>query len=441
MQFCIEINRIQRVSNLSLQLDLNKNKITCVVGKNGVGKTTLVRALRNLSYADTFVKTAAQDIFSSESFIDYQIDDKNVRFEYDPQIRSLNCKQPISAAFRQLCAVELPMPHGERFRYFQSVSDADTDIRRQIILEEYTRPLELIDFLTDVYGPDKFKDLVETKVRNRTYYCILVDGKRYIREDYLSSGEYFLLNLYRTIRSNVQLIVVDEIDMSLDAAAQVHLLTALRRFCSQYGRNVLFTTHSLAMMRTLDFNELLYMERQDGQTSLLPRSYSFINSMLFGFIGWDRYILTEDEVLAALLETIIQRHCGGAFFSHKIIYAGGGSQVTDLLRRNRLEHFLAKPENVIAVLDGDQSGLQHTKSQDVHCLPIQSVERALFEYYADSEFPYKLPAEIHASNAKELFRALQKYHVMSSGQIYKYIVDRNEQALSSLVAVLKSFLL
>ena len=149
------------------------------------------------------------------------------------------------------------------------------------------------------------------------------------------------------------------------------------------------------MMRTLNINELLYMERQDGQTSLLPRSYSFINSVLFGFIGWDRYILTEDEVLAALLETIIQRYCGDAFFSHKIIYAGGGSQVTDLLRRNRLEHFLAKPENVIAVLDGDQSGLQHTKSPDVHCLPIQSVEKALFGYYADPEFPYKVHLEIH----------------------------------------------
>ena len=100
-----------------------------------------------------------------------------------------------------------------------------TNIRRQIILEEFTRPVELINFLADIYGPDKFKDLVETKVRNRSYYCILVDGNRYIREDYLSSGEYFLLNLYRTFRSNVRLIVVDEIDMSLDAAAQVHLLS------------------------------------------------------------------------------------------------------------------------------------------------------------------------------------------------------------------------
>ena len=39
------------------------------------------------------------------------------------------------------------------------------------------------------------------------------------REDYLSSGEYFLIRLYRTIMSSARLIVIDEIDISLDAVA------------------------------------------------------------------------------------------------------------------------------------------------------------------------------------------------------------------------------
>jgi len=89
-----------------------------------------------------------QDI-RQDSRISYQLDDELVQFEYDEDLRSLNCKTAISPAFRSLCAVELPMPHGERFRYFQTVSDADTDIRRQIILEEYAKPQELIDFLSE----------------------------------------------------------------------------------------------------------------------------------------------------------------------------------------------------------------------------------------------------------------------------------------------------
>jgi ABC-type cobalamin/Fe3+-siderophores transport system ATPase subunit len=107
-----EINQVQHIGRLSLEVDLDKNKLTCIVGKNGVGKTTLVRAIRNLSHADTFVKTAAQGIFYAGSGISYEFDGEFIRFAYDDDIKSLNCKTPISQAFRSLCAVELPMPDG-----------------------------------------------------------------------------------------------------------------------------------------------------------------------------------------------------------------------------------------------------------------------------------------------------------------------------------------
>jgi ABC-type glutathione transport system ATPase component len=244
MHLRIEIDRVQHVDRLSLDLDLAENKLTCIVGKNGVGKTTLVKAFRNLSHSDTFLRTASSGTFAAESTISYDLDGESVRFAFDANINSLNCRSSISETMRSLCVVELPMPHGQRFNFFQSVSDADREIRRQIILEEYRQPEELIHFLSDIYSSDKFASLVETKVRGRSYYSILLGDNRYIREDYLSSGEYFLINLYRTITGGARLIVVDEIDLSLDAAAQVHLLRKLREFCCQYGCNILFTTHS-----------------------------------------------------------------------------------------------------------------------------------------------------------------------------------------------------
>src|SRR5258708_27548082 len=107
-----EIKHVQHVDRLSLQIDLSENKLTCIVGKNGVGKTTLVRAIRNLSHSDTFVRTASRGIFGQESSISYDLDDELVRFEYDEHFKSLNCKTPISQAFRSICALELPIPHG-----------------------------------------------------------------------------------------------------------------------------------------------------------------------------------------------------------------------------------------------------------------------------------------------------------------------------------------
>lgn len=439
MNLRVEIKKIQHINELSLELNLAANKLTCIVGKNGIGKTTLIRAIRNLSQSDTFIRTAAAGIFDAESSISYKLDNQVIQFVFDRGIGSLNCKEKIPTYARELCAVELPMPHGDRFNFFQTVSDADRDIRRSILLGEYEHPSELIEFLSRIYSSDKFQRLVEIKIRNHSYYCILLDGNRYVREDYFSSGEYFLINLYRTIKSGAKLIVVDELDLSLDAAAQVHLLRMLRGFCGQYSCNILFTTHSLAMMRTLNPDELLYMDRNENRTELVPASYSYIKTLLFGFSGWDRYILTEDEVLHDFIEFIIRRYCKNVFYRYKIIYVGGGSQVADLLRRNESEKFLSDADEVIAILDGDQKGKSSACHPMIYFLPIESVEKALFGYYSEVDFPYKLATGKGFNGAKDLFNSLLRDGVPAS-KIYLYLCDRNDQSITELAVTLNNFL-
>ena len=440
MQFRIEINKVQHVTRLSFELDLSEHKLTCLVGRNGIGKTTLVRALKNLSQSDTFLRTAPSGIFSAESTIHYWVDDELITFDFDHHIESLNCKEEISQHIRGLSSVELSIPHGDRFNFFQSVSQADRDIRRQIILEEYSRPNELVGFLTAIYSSGKYQSLVETEIGGHSYFSLLLDDSKYVREDYLSSGEYFLINLYKTIRGSARLIVVDEIDISLDAAAQVRLLEKLREFCAEYRCNIVFTTHSLAMMRTLDDRELFYMEQCGAETTLRSVSYSYVKSLLFGFRGWDRYILTEDIVLSDFLKTFIRHCCGNVFFNYKIIHIGGSKQVVDLLERNRKDQFLSDPRNVIAVLDGDQRDKDLSQGEDVYCLPFESIEKALYQYYMENNFPYKLADGKGFNSPKDLFNSLRRDGVMSIEMINQYIVGKNKQALEPLLLVLRKFL-
>lgn len=440
MQFQIDIHNVQAIKRLSLQRDLSQNKIMCVVGRNGIGKTTLIRSIKNLSQSDAFLRTAPSGIFSSDSVITYSLNGERITFTFDQRIDSLNCKENMSPAIHGLCAAELPIPHGDRFNFFQSISKMDRHIRHQIIREEYDRPRELIDFLSDIYSSDRFQSLVEIKINDRNYYCILLDNGRYIREDYLSSGEYFLIRLYQTIVSPARLVVVDEIDISLDAVAQVKLLRKLREYCTIYKCNVLFTTHSLAMMRTLNDDELYYMERCDEETRLAQVSYSYVKSLLFAFDGWDRYILTEDRVLASFLETLIRLYFPSLFFKYKVIHVGGASQVVDLLERNRSERFFSEPENVVAVLDGDQRTEKCAQVDGVYVLPFDNVEKELYKYYQEDNFPCKLPKGMKINGPKHLFDSLQKKRVMSEEEIYESICDRNKQDLVPLIEVLSGFL-
>ena len=193
-------------------------------------------------------------------------------------------------------------------------------------------------------------------------------------------------------------------------------------------------------MRTLDDDELFYMERCDEETVLRSVSYSYVKSLLFAFSGWDRYLLTEDWVLSGFLQTLIHRRCRNVFFKFKVIYIGGGSQVVDLLNRNRTERFLAEPGNVIAVLDGDHREEKFAKFDDVYFVPFDNVEIALYKYYTEDDFPHKLPNGIGFNGHKDLFHSIQHHHVMSIEQIYEYICHRKDRDLEPLVTVLEEFL-
>ena len=408
MDVLITLINIQHIKKLHFCFDIEDNGLICITGKNGAGKTTLVKAIRNITNADTFKKTSSYGIFSSTSSIIYEFDGRKITFEYDEALESLNCRDQIPDDLRSSIAVELPIPFGERFNFFQRISNADSDIRKSVILSDYSVPKELIEFLNDIYANTKFDKLVEISIKSLKYYCVLLSNGRYLREDYLSSGEYFLISLYRRITKGCRLIVIDEIDISLDAAAQVRLVEKLREFGKKYHVIFVFTTHSLAMMRTLRHDELFYMEQDPatGIASIENVSYNYIKSILFGFTGWDKYILTEDDVLRDFLEHIIQRFCGNIFYRYKIIFIGGGSNTTDLMKRNAVEQFLSGPENVVTVLDGDQKILRHSKGPNIYCIPMDSVEKGLLADCLAGDFGDRIEIGVFLPNATRLSQYL-----------------------------------
>jgi ABC-type dipeptide/oligopeptide/nickel transport system ATPase subunit len=436
----VSLKSIQHVLSLTVEVDLNASGLICLVGRNGAGKTTLVRALRNLSNADTFLRTASPRAFSHDSEIVYELDGQRIVFSYDEEIRSINCKDSIQKSARELISAELPIPHGNRFNYFKSASEADLDIRKAIALDSFSRPDELVEFLTAIYASSKYSSLAEVKHRGKSYFAIVQEDGTYIREDYLSSGEYFLINLYRSIKGTAKLIVIDEIDLSLDAAAQARISGWLRSFAERYGRTILFTTHSLAVMQTLEDTELHYIEANEGNVSIVPASFSYVKARLFGFKGWDRYILTEDIVLLGFIEAIIAKFCPDSFFSHKIIFLGGAPQIPSLMNHNAKENFLAPAEQVIAILDGDQRDRRFAKSDGVYVIPIESVEKAI---YADSQsnksFPFKIDRE-NFTGEKDFYQYLQQKKIATVSEIYRYLLETNHAALQPLVEALRSFL-
>lgn len=448
MKLSIAIRNVQHIVQQNFSLDLNDNKLTCITGKNSVGKTTLIRAIRNLSIHNTFQETAAPYIFNKDSSITYSFDGhaEEIVFIFNKFINGIDSRQNISDEIKSMITVELSIPHGDRFNHFLRLVDLDEEIRAKIAVGEYDTPTELIDILNNVYRDDKFNTIRRVYIGKSEYYFFLRDESKslYIREDYFSSGEYFVVSLYRQIKKRKKLIVIDEIDISLDASAQVRLIEILRFFCRTYELNILFTTHSLALIRTLEEGELYLMEKgvYDGAESIIvtPRSYNFIKSVMYGFSGFDRYILTEDECLEEYIRYLLSQKHELAFFSYHIIYVAGGSQVINLMDRNAQHHFLTRPENVIAALDGDQSEEAYLKGRaNTLLLPFPSIEKEVYQrYLADDPKIPKVDAiegKKDTARAKNLFwkltRSYPKEPLMPKEEIYKYLEEINPDGVAA----------
>lgn len=439
----LTIENLKSFENLSVQFDYPTSKILIITGKNGIGKTSIVSSFHLLSDPQIIDKSSGVNAVRDGTKIAFDIQGfDRFSFSYNSRIGRLDSRDRIPDS-KDIIA-ELPIPFGERFQQYNLIASFDAEIRVKIASNQYFAANDLINFLSSIYSNHRFEELKATKIGNNTFYFILSENDRYIREDHFSSGEFFLIQLYRFITSEAKLVVIDELDVSLDAAAQVKLYGAIKPILARYDSRLIIISHSLAFMNTVDDGCLYYLESIDDKTLLEPRSFGYIKSDLYGFKGKDRFILTEDAILEGFLRYLINKKIE-PFFEYEIITVGGEPQIKRITAKNDADQIFGLSEHVITVIDKDiYDKINYQSQSKLYCTPVNDIELHLWKHrdrlLSDIEHPQFTHSRKEKDTAKTYWRK-----VLSSGQknthdLYNLIEDEYAEELTELITALKNHL-
>ena len=455
--FKITLKNIQHINNLEYEFDLTLNKLHCIVGKNSVGKTTLIKAIQNFKDTNTIDKLSRINIIKDDSSIVYEIGNKNETFV--PKLIEgkyiLDTSSSYLRNYINSIHTELPMPNDIRTKVYQKFKEdyksekagSDTyKIQSAFVLKEFSNtPKELIAILNNIYSTNKFDNIEEIKIGKKIYYIQNFDNY-YLREDDFSSGEYMIVQIYKLIQNKTKMIVIDELDISLDSSAQVKFIEVLQSLCTKYEINIIFTTHSLAIMKKLDeiCEDLLYMDNNNGDVSLITRSYNFIRAELFQLNTYSKVILTEDKMLESYINYILPNNINS---NYKIIYIGGAGNTIDLMIRNRNNNFnLFNKAEVITILDGDKR--DEYNDTDIILLPFESIEKYLYNEYIEENI---FKDNIIDTNSIEKAKTLKKkasalYHdvtgkkYITQTDIFDYINNQKQNEVKEFTDIIVQFL-
>jgi ABC-type multidrug transport system ATPase subunit len=442
----ITLQNIKNISHLSVEFTYPESNIVVVTGKNGVGKTSLVKAFHLITDPQIFQKSAGLNAVRADSHIALEIDGfKPFSFKFNENLGVLDTKDSLPD-LGELDA-ELPIPYGNRFSQFSLIASFDSGIRNNIAASQFENADVLISFMSQVYANDKFAELKATKVNKYEFYFMLRNEDYYVREDHLSSGEFFLIQLFRLITSGAKLVLIDEFDVALDAAAQVRLYEAIKPLLIKHGTRLIVISHSLAFMNTVDDGGLYYLEENPEGTVLEQRSFGYIKSDLYGFEGYDRYILTEDPVLEGFIEYVIKAFAIVPYYQHRTIGVGGVNQLKMITKKNDSDRIFSDSKNVLCIVDGDAYPVlsqEYNGPTKISCSPVEDIEKYIY-LNREALLPgVSLPSYRESDDTKKASKAYWKFLTFDNriniNQIYKIVVDNKHEGAKQLANDIQSFL-
>jgi predicted ATPase len=331
---------------------LVQSPVTAICGPNGVGKTTLLRALwRTLDPEAADESIAAKKLLAGSTALTLTFNERTVvnEVEFTQQGTKPIAAHPVTSVFIDSAAES--GRYQAQFSGFESVEDiingeGGRDLDQKSIQE--------ISFITN----RDYRDIKLYEIdlgRTVPFFEVAYGDDRYDSRT-MGSGEIAAFHLWWAIGtlSAGQVALIEEPEAFLSHACQVHLSKHIvaqaveRRFC------VVASTHSSPFMSLLPEDSLKFFTRDRQGICAVPER---VPPALMKSVGIDPpflvFALVEDDAAAYFARALLERSAPSFARQVRTIVCGGEGGITNALRSML---FYSGLPLFVGLYDGDMRG-------------------------------------------------------------------------------------
>lgn len=375
----VEIRNLRNITRL--RFEIPSQGVWLLTAGNGAGKTSLLACLRRIGHPNAFQVHFPSSLRSerldnhTEGSVIYEIGEASVEYAYRGE-RWTPRPRSNSHLFDELGYPAVIYVGATADRITPRPEDFDTNNVR-------AANSEIINAANSIFDTDKFRKLRTINLTrgagNDAFVLALgTQPYNYHSEKHFSLGELCVLKLLRLLREiqNGSMIIVDELEMALHPRAQVNLLRYLQDQATQKSLTVIFSTHSVTLLKSIEKRHIICLDNQDGgETNVIVGCFP---TYAIGNIASDEETLPD---IVLYVEDLFARDMLTAFFqkcanervpepterpSIKIVPIGPFNAVIAFLERNHSVLPATVVQKAVLDLDVADETIQGWRSNENH---------------------------------------------------------------------------
>lgn len=395
----VKIHNIKNIDDFDFTIPTEKG-LYALTGENGSGKSTVISCAAAAFYVPSFY-----DYFGNPregAYIDFSFNGKE-RSVQEAQGKWIAPSKNTSLGIRGF--YEGSIVFGNRFKDIEySLLSKLAAIHKDQLetASEYVKK-SLGNILHDdeAYYQNLYvlkRDIAKDMGLQRPLYYYENKGSL-ISQLNMSTGENLLLTILNSLERRLNrgtyggtpaFMFLDEVELALHSSALRRLVFFLREIAEKNNTVVLFSTHSIELIRSIQAENIYYLQRHvDGRIEVINPCYPVYatRNLESSNYGHDYIIMVEDELARAIVERILRQK---RLLSNKrvlVIAVGGWSQVLRFAYDTIRSNLALSTTKILIILDRDikdsVAGFLKKErmgfSNPPNFLPIKSLEKYLLE--------------------------------------------------------------